>query len=845
MKDGLQLQLASILEQHRIPVGYTSSVVFLVYPYQDTIAVPDSAAIHVDLCDVVLRDGQPHSESIEDGQLHYFPLFDGTHCLGVAGFHFLKGVEFSPAHMELLCQHVALIVSHAENDLSYSQQQFLRIYEALPEIDLSSDMDSQMRCVADTFRGLEWPYVRIVVDDHHDGITRTYSSAEEDANPATFEADQRGLPQQLGLAQYFPQPDENGYVSLHIPVESPDANLNGRVELYRFATPNPPTEASILPLLIFTRHFGNVIDRTKLILSLRETADLLTERVNELEFIRKADRELSTRLDPERITRLTLDLAMRRTLADAGMLAIIDRVSKTLQIKDSIGFPDALHELAEDQVWPDIRGVIGRAMVKEETQLVPDVSTDPDYVEILPDTITQLSVPLVSNARMVGVISLESAEPQDFDARAADFIERIASIAAVALDNAQLLQQSEQLADDMSLIHGAVRAISTSLEWSQAIQSIAQSMAKAVNASGALIYSYDDKRQQAQLLSKYEMSFDGEASGWPPTGSIWDMSKSPSVVKTLHEGAMLILTQPDAGTRSLFKQLKVSAVGIAPLNAQGETVGLAVLVKNRAPEVYATSEIFVAESLATQAAAVMRQAQLYAELRDIEKAKTVTITMAAHDLKAPLSNITGYVNLLEMDVKERTDEIQFFIDTIQRNLDTMETLIRDLLNLEEIESQRYDSWKPVKFGELVNQVVADHEDSAALKNHTLKKEISKATVRGIGRHLQQAVTNFVSNAIKYTPDGGTIQVKVYRGHSELPRIHFEVLDNGLGIPEERQKRLFERFYRAKQEGTDHISGTGLGLSLVKTVVEQHGGDVYFASVSGEGSTFGFWLPVPD
>ena len=100
----------------------------------------------------------------------------------------------------------------------------------------------------------------------------------------------------------------------------------------------------------------------------------------------------------------------------------------------------------------------------------------------------------------------------------------------------------------------------------------------------------------------------------------------------------------------------------------------------------------------------------------------------------------------------------------------------------------------------------------------------------------------MGNAIKYTPDGGAVEVRL---EEQGDRLRLSVKDNGYGIAPERHARIFERFYRAKEPGTDHIGGTGLGLSLVKTVIERHGGQVWFESASGAGSTFGFWLPLLD
>jgi signal transduction histidine kinase len=106
--------------------------------------------------------------------------------------------------------------------------------------------------------------------------------------------------------------------------------------------------------------------------------------------------------------------------------------------------------------------------------------------------------------------------------------------------------------------------------------------------------------------------------------------------------------------------------------------------------------------------------------------------------------------------------------------------------------------------------------------------------------LYEAMTNFISNAIKYTPREGRVQVSLTGG---AERVVFEVTDTGFGIPDDMQARMFQPFYRAQTRETKEIEGTGLGLHLTKNIIERHGGEIIFRSVYGQGSTFGFWLPA--
>ena len=106
--------------------------------------------------------------------------------------------------------------------------------------------------------------------------------------------------------------------------------------------------------------------------------------------------------------------------------------------------------------------------------------------------------------------------------------------------------------------------------------------------------------------------------------------------------------------------------------------------------------------------------------------------------------------------------------------------------------------------------------------------------------MKQALGNLINNAVKYTPEGGQIAVRVSRAEQ---RVLIEVQDTGYGIPASAQAKLFQRFFRARVPGTENIAGTGLGLSLAKAVIDQHGGEITVESETGQGATFRVWLPV--
>jgi signal transduction histidine kinase len=220
------------------------------------------------------------------------------------------------------------------------------------------------------------------------------------------------------------------------------------------------------------------------------------------------------------------------------------------------------------------------------------------------------------------------------------------------------------------------------------------------------------------------------------------------------------------------------------------------------------------------------------------------IRMASHDLNGPLNNAMGYLELLQMDLGDDPGEdMTLYTSSIRRSIGQMQTLIQDLLTLELIESQNKETWEEINFSTLAEEVVEEQKETARLNQQVLALALPARPVyvRGSGLQLRHTIINLVSNGLKYTPQGGNILTRVYVDGEG--RLFFEVEDDGYGIPKDRHSKIFQRFYRAKQPGTEHISGTGLGLSMVKSIVERHGGHISFESEEGKGSTFTFWLPL--
>ena len=235
---------------------------------------------------------------------------------------------------------------------------------------------------------------------------------------------------------------------------------------------------------------------------------------------------------------------------------------------------------------------------------------------------------------------------------------------------------------------------------------------------------------------------------------------------------------------------------------------------------------------------------IHAELSKLEKLKTDMIRIASHDLKNPLGIINGYLAMLEFDRDMFSEEHLGYFDAMERSVVRMVQMLEDILSLEAIQQRASGTNTTyLHLNEMVQRAVEEYAPQAQSKHQIMDVDIhgQPVWVRGDEAQLYEAIANIISNAIKYTPEAGhlAVQLKAERGEIAM----FNVQDSGYGIPEDRQERLFEPFYRAQAEGTEEIEGTGLGLHLVKNIVERHNGSMIFSSVFGEGSQFGFHLPL--
>ncbi|MFN2203763.1 MAG: response regulator [Caldilineaceae bacterium] len=230
--------------------------------------------------------------------------------------------------------------------------------------------------------------------------------------------------------------------------------------------------------------------------------------------------------------------------------------------------------------------------------------------------------------------------------------------------------------------------------------------------------------------------------------------------------------------------------------------------------------------------------------REVDRMKTEFVSLVSHELRTPLTSIKGFTELvLDGDAGEINEEVEEYLGIVHSNADRLVALVNDLLDISRIESGRVQlKSEPVSLTEVVDNVAATMQQSIQEKGQHLSIDMDPEAVNVIGDRdkITQVVTNYVSNAYKYTQAGGDIRIDI-RKQGDYARV--AVIDNGHGIAPADQEQLFTRFYRVDNSMTREVGGTGLGLSIVKQIVELQGGEVGVESALGEGSTFLFTVPL--
>jgi signal transduction histidine kinase len=306
-----------------------------------------------------------------------------------------------------------------------------------------------------------------------------------------------------------------------------------------------------------------------------------------------------------------------------------------------------------------------------------------------------------------------------------------------------------------------------------------------------------------------------------------------------------------AEIRKILLSQGATALLLTPFGAGQELLGCLTLLRTSAGQVWTQPEIEAVESLAGDIGRGLEHARLYegeerlvAELESLASAKASFLASASHDLRTPLTSIIGYVELLaDAEAGPIRPAQAKMLDGVDRNARRLKTMIEDMLTISKIELGAFTSrLQPLDLAGLLPPAADVIRPSAGAGGLSFQVSCPEhpVMVDGDPEQLDRLLINLLSNAVKYTPRGGSVALTL---DSDAGSAVMSVADTGIGIPEEDQKALFTRFFRASNAVEAAIPGSGLGLSIVRTIVANHHGELSIKSARDQGTTVTVRIPL--
>lgn len=293
---------------------------------------------------------------------------------------------------------------------------------------------------------------------------------------------------------------------------------------------------------------------------------------------------------------------------------------------------------------------------------------------------------------------------------------------------------------------------------------------------------------------------------------------------------------------------------LIPFKRESNVIGI-IFLESISTTGFADDIVAFLSRLSDHSAIAISNAQLYGEVQTANLAKSQFVSAAAHELKNPLTSIKGYSDLLVGGaVGPVSDGQASFLTTIRTNAVRMETLVSDLQDISRIEAGQLQlHFSNVSLVEITDEVERAFKKQIEEKVQTLDVHLPEdlSPMWCDNTRVIQILTNLVSNATKYTPEGGKLVIRAEQVSNEWDPdgveqvIRIGVQDTGIGISQDDQKKIFQQFFRSEDTQVREATGTGLGLSITKMLVEMQGGRIWYESELERGTTFHFTVPVSD
>jgi len=569
---------------------------------------------------------------------------------------------------------------------------------------------------------------------------------------------------------------------------------------------------------------------------------------------------LTTTLDLTELLNLVMDSIIQLTNAERGYLVLVDDLTGRLETAAARNVDRETIEGSSMEISRSIVRHVATSGSSIRTDNAQEDDRFADHQSVVGYKLRSIMcAPLRARGRVIGAAYVDNRLfTSAFSDEDLELLNAFASQAAMAIDNARLFRQTDQAlarrVDELTLFQQIDQELNRSLDLQRVLNLALEQAVIHTGADGGsigLIQSHsvgtgdtDVNLMDAEPYSPQEKSVLRLLSYRGENEKTRAVPTDHPILKHVLEGAQTVHTQPVSAAESIDGS-PATAQMVVPIRREDAVIGV-ISLESRYTNAFREEDVIFVERLADRAAVAIENARLYQALEQANRAKSDFISLVTHELRVPMTSIRGYTDLLLAEMVGSLNEAQReFLQTVRRNLDRMSVLIRDLSDINRIETGRMKfELTTFDLREVLANVIDDLREAVESKNQTISTELpdSLPDVYADRNRISEVVVNLLSNANKYTPPGGAITV---RAQSRDDHARVSIVDNGIGISEKNQARLFTQFFRAEDAAVREQPGWGLGLSIVKRLVEAQGGKVGFESVLGEGSTFTFTIPFAE
>lgn len=575
-------------------------------------------------------------------------------------------------------------------------------------------------------------------------------------------------------------------------------------------------------------------------------------RAQELEAINEIGRTLTSVLDPDALLRQIADITKERFGHYYVSILLVEGDKLVFEEGSTIG--ESAHRLERRSEFFDLNrpGIVTEATRSGQPVLANDVLNDPHYTTVpaLSDTRAELTVPIEVKGKIIGVLDVQSDEPFAYDHTDVLLLQSLASQAGVAIENARLFTETEAEARRRALISEVLQAASTSLNPEDLLHRAGEAISRRLQAP-SVVFLWHPQHESLHPVAVH----DSNASDVPWPGDTRLTREMDSILLEVARSKGTRIAETSAArlrgpAAALAGRLGIKSAMYVPLISRGQVLGVLQLCRTEEQPQLGSQDVGFAEIVAANLSVALENARLYQEavetaerLAEVDRLKSQFLANMSHELRTPLNSIIGFSRVILKGIDGPvTDPQKQDLEAIYNSGQHLLGLINDILDISKIEAGKVElAFDETDLQQLIHGVMSTAIALVKGKPIELQESVPPdlPLVRCDTRRIRQVLLNLVSNAAKFT-DEGFIRVEA-AADDKFVSIH--VSDSGIGIPDERQDHVFEAFTQVDSAPSRKYGGTGLGLTISKSFVELHGGEIRVESEVGKGSTFTVTLPI--